>query len=232
MPEKKQEISSNCQQHVDQVNGSCYGKQNLYKIYGRDEYRGICQHECRLKEVCINASRENRENVNRELCIAQGLDAGNLAQDNSGTGYDFIIEHLGVPEGCRAEFIECVRRLSGIYLNTPQIFELMMKRIYHGMNQAELARLRGVTRQAVSSQTLKNYAGIMKDLMPELPKCLTDVTERTIYMLLYVDKCSIREASKRSGLEATKIFRVKQRIASKLAKNATVKKTKMKKIEK
>lgn len=235
MDEENPKVSSN-RQHVDEVNGSCYGKQNLYKIYGRDEYRGVCKYDCRIKAECISASRENREEVNRELAKARAgdgrekedmverLDAGAGISWEAGRGsggHDYICERLAVPVELRAVFVECVERIAGLYLETPEIFDALIRRLFAGQNHSDRARLRGVTRQAVCSRTLKNYAGIVKDLMPELPRCLTDVTERTVYMLVFVDRLSIREASKRSGISAAKICRVKRKIASKLGKNET-----------
>lgn len=213
----------NCgKQHVDEVNGACYGKQNLYKVPMQDEYRGVCEYECRLKNECISASRENRENVNLALGYAKLDNGGSVIPGFGGSGgSDYITDTLGVKEEFRTEFVTCLDRLAGLYFNTPQIFENLMRKIYHDQKQSDVARMRGITRQAVSSQTLKNYAGIIADLVPELPRTLTGIEERTVYMLLWVDRASIREAAKKSGISASKIWRVKRQIASKLAKIGT-----------
>ena len=54
-------------QYVDQCNGTCWGKQVLHKVHGKNLYYGTCKHECRLKEECIKASREEVENVQFQL---------------------------------------------------------------------------------------------------------------------------------------------------------------------
>lgn len=54
-------------QYVDQCNGTCWGKQVLHKVHGKNLYYGTCKHECRLKEECIKASREESENIQFQL---------------------------------------------------------------------------------------------------------------------------------------------------------------------
>lgn len=209
-------------EHVDEVNGSCYGKLNLYKVRGQEEYKGVCQYECRLKEACINASRENRENVNLELGYARlENNTKTVISMKSGSGADYICEILRVPEEARTQFIDSLDRLIGLYLHAPQVFENLVRKIFLGQCQADIARLKKISRQAISSRTLRNYAGLAKDIMPEIPKTLTGLHERQVYLLVFEDKLSIREAARKCGLSEWKVWKTKREIASKIAKNQT-----------
>ena len=69
MGRRKKEMpnSAGFGQYVDQCNGTCWGKQVLHKVHGKNLYYGTCKHECRLKEECIKASREEAENVQFQL---------------------------------------------------------------------------------------------------------------------------------------------------------------------
>ena len=69
MGRRKKELpnSAGYGQYVDQCNGECWGKQVLHKVHGKNLYYGTCRHECRLKDECIKASREEAENVQYQL---------------------------------------------------------------------------------------------------------------------------------------------------------------------
>lgn len=223
---------------VDVNNGSCWGKQKLVKVKGREEYIGICPHECRIKESCINASREKKEKNNDDYKnIPYNPFIGEVKKiygNSSGSGKnDFIEEFLqkhNVPAELAPAFRDVVYQLIVQISVAPKLTNLLLEKALSNMSQAEYARRSGVTRQAIGFGISTELAGVMKmkiNAPPELSPL-----EKAVYELLYVDRCTIRSAAKQLGLNETKIFRVKQKISSKLSKSETRKIRKNKKNQK
>lgn len=232
-------------QFVDVKNGSCYGKQKLKKKFShgkdKEEYSGICQHDCRLKEACINASRENTEAVEAELAkIPYNPMIGDTQKEFknekrlvAGSVDDFIDRFLAkynISPDVTPAFREVVYQFLLQMRQVPKLTILLMEKALGNMSQSEYARRLGVTRQAIGAGISTELAGVMR-MKVKLPPELTPL-EKAVYELLYVDGCTIRSAAKQLGLNETKIFRVKQKISSKLSKSETRKIRKNKKSQK
>lgn len=101
---------------------------------------------------------------------------------------------------------------------------------WYGLTQADQARLRNVSRQAINDGMMKELAGASR-INIDIPEQLT-VVEKLVYVLMSDGK-NYREISRILNLGSkSKICRVGQSIASKMGKNGTIEFLKNKKIQK
>ena len=61
---------------------------------------------------------------------------------------------LTIDADAREQVIKVVERLASFALENPFAFDMLLKKIYQGKNQSDIARERGVTRQAVNKRLL------------------------------------------------------------------------------
>ena len=123
---------------------------------------------------------------------------------------------------------DLLHRLAHMYLQAPKQFDSCMRSLFAGENQSEQARLAGVTRQAISAGLLLEYAGSTRPDV-SVPRPIKDSRERMIYLLYFVDGCSIRSVSQQTKIPSSTVGRLVQRLRSKLAQNGTSLKKKKKK---
>lgn len=243
-------------EYVDLMNGKCYGHQVLTKMPNQDKYKGMCKYKCRLKNECINASRENKEMCERNLMqipYDEGIlnknegidDNGELvftegmqkeiffAQGEKAECLDFLDLFLSkklVSLDMRSMMMEFILRFSCMYFLNPKFLHSVMLKNWYGLSQSDQARLRHVTRQAINDGIMKELAGVSR-MDIGVPEQLTEL-EKAVYVLLSEGK-SYREIAEIPGIGSkSKIARVGQSIASKLGKNGTAKFLKRKKIKK
>ena len=101
---------------------------------------------------------------------------------------------------------------------------------WYGLTQADQARLRNVSRQAINDGMMKELAGASR-INIDIPEQLT-VAEKLVYVLMSDGK-NYREISRILNLGSkSKICRVGQSIASKMGKNGTIEFLKNKKNQK
>lgn len=223
---------------VDVNNCACWGKQKLVKVKGMEEYTGVCKHDCRLKEACINASREKKEKNNDDYKnIPYNPFIGEVKKfygNSAGSEKnDFIEEFLhkhNVPAELAPAFRDVVYQLIVQISLAPKLTNLLMEKALSNMSQAEYARRSGVTRQAIGFGISTELAGVMK-MKINTPPELTPL-EKAVYELLYVDGCTIRSAAKQLGMSKSSVSRLGQKISSKLSKSGTNKIRKNKKNQK
>ena len=243
----------------------CFGKQNLIKKPKQNDYHGLCKHECRLKRECINASRERREERNKQLAQKQysesalshaeenertGANSGFSIFDSSGVELqsasiispesihdqreegcpDFILSGFHISSDTRPVIMEFIHRFAHLYFEAPKLLDSALRNLIRGENQADQARMRGVTREAVSRGVLASMAGVLRPA-DHVPKDLT-TTEKLVYQLCFADRYSERKAAKILKTNHARIHRMKQLIASKIGKNEAGKKRNIKKNEK
>lgn len=234
-------MSDPAQEFVDQCNGSCYGKQDFRKLKGREEYTGTCREICRLKDQCINASRERRvevhNNIEEVLYLDEMGDAENIEDRNAGFGslssLDDVL-NLGAyklsPNGRKFAF-ELVRRIADWYLAAPKHFDAMIKKQFQGKTIAQQARDRGIRKQAVSAAAMRELAG-MKTPAKKMRDVLSGL-ELAVYTLCFEDGCTVRSAAAQLAISPARVQRVKQDLSTKIAKSETnIKQNKKKKQEK
>lgn len=227
-------------EYVDLCNGECWGKQKLIKVRGKEEYVGGCTHNCRMKEPCINASREEIEKKGDEIQnipynpfigeVKKGMkDAFSDAGEKEDYIESFLRKHNVSPELAPA-FRDVVYQFIVQISLAPKLTNLLVEKALSDMSQAEYARRKGVTRQAIGFGISTELAGVMKmkiNTPPELSPL-----EKAVYELLYVDGCTIRSAAKQLGMSKSSIARLGQKISTKLKNSGTNKIRKNKKNQK
>lgn len=221
-------------QAVDLCGGSCYGKQTLKKLFHKDEYIGGCQEECRLKQACISASREQTEFIQDQMTNIP-YDQGKL-----GGSRDFDIESAsdfnersddppefynigGFPIPCDIyPFVfEFAGRMARLYFDKPKVFDAIMRKVFKQMQLTDQAKERGVSRQAFSASIARE----LLDMKPEKTKFrdTLDGLELAVYSLCFEDGCTVRSAAVQLGISKDKVQRLRQKISTKLNATATKK---------
>lgn len=228
-------MSDPAKEFVDQCGGSCYGRQDFRKLKGRDEYTGSCKEACRLKDQCINASRERRIEIHHnfdEVVYLDSIESGDVnaeaeqirdenAEEQIIGGIDDVLSlgqfRLSPTE--RSFAFELMRRIADWYLAAPKHFDAMMRKQFQGKTIAQQARDRGIRKQAVSAAAMRELAGMkspavkMRDLLSGL--------ELAVYNLCFEDGCTVRSAAVQLSISPVRVQRVKQKIRTKIAKCET-----------
>lgn len=92
--------------------------------------------------------------------------------------------------------IEAVRRLAVVYKDQPMSFQALMTTVYDGLNQSDLARLRGVTRQTVCKALRRENARPLWEDVSRFMDSL-DADALALWRLLCVERLSYRATAKR-----------------------------------
>lgn len=211
----------------------CYGslKIHITKL-GTTTINGCGNDNCPWREPCISASRESLEAIDfqkRTVPLEDKISRIDylFSATPASQRVDTVMQELGITEDQADALRETVEILAMLYMRLPRIFDAAMRRIYKGQNMSDIARLRGVTRQAVSKGGIADLAGIKNPLAfmpPEL-----EGMELAVYDLCHVKKLSIRQAAEKLKMSKTEVHRLGQQISSKLSKNGTTKNKETKK---
>ncbi len=219
----------------DQNIAECYGTLHLVKSTN-GTFKGDCRnYSCAWRTACFSRSREELEMREFRLMTVPLGEKLNRLEDvlrNSGgnAGADWVMREMGLSESDSDHLREVIEMLAMVYFQMPNIFHLAMRKIFHGETQADIARAKKVSREIISRGGLADLAGL-KNPLGHLPPEL-DGIEKLVYEECFIRKLSIRKAAEKLNFSKDKIYRVRQKISSKLTKSATIKKGKNKKNEK
>lgn len=211
----------------------CYGSLKIHiSKLGTTTINGCGNDNCPWREPCISASRESLEAVDfqkRTVPLEDKISRIEylFAATPASQRVDTVMEELGITEDQADALRGTVEILAMLYMRLPRIFDAAMRRIYKGENMSDIARLRGVTRQAVSKGGIADLAGI-KDPLAFMPPELEGM-ELAVYDLCTVKKMTVRQAAEKLKISKTQVCRLGQKINSKLRKNGTRKNRKSKK---
>lgn len=253
-----EEISKE-KQYVD-LHPECFGKQNIKKTGKIQGYGKFCQHDCRLKQDCINASREKREdleyqasNISYDSNLSSDCDDrydedgapavnggdcfGELEpateENNPQSGNDYIEAFLkkhNCPVSAAPAFRAVLEQFFVQEKEMPRFSQYLSNHVFSGMSQADYARKKGITRAAVGMGISLEIAGINR-MKVDVPDEL-DPIETVFYILSYREGLSSREVAKRLNISKGSVYRLGQLCEVKIGKNGAVKKNKTKKIKK
>lgn len=131
---------------------------------------------------------------------------------------------------------EALRRLFWLLEAKPETTMVLLRRVFLGENQADHARNRKITRQAVNKKTRGDISGIASLLGLRVPVAVKEAKllsltpeEFGVYKVCFQDGCTVRSAAVQLKMSPAKIHRLKQKVRSKLAKSETRKMAKNKK---
>lgn len=211
----------------------CYGSLKV-SAAGRDDIVSGCKNvSCPLREACISRSREETELRNFRLMTVPLEDKLSRVEylfsrtPDPEQAADKVLADLGVAEDKADELRDAVEILAALYIKLPRIFDAAMRRLFNNQTHADVARIKGITRQAVQKGGIAELAGVRNPLA-YMPPDLEGM-ELAVYDLCSVKKMSIRKAAEKLKVSKDEIFRLRQKISSKLTKNATVKNRTVKK---
>lgn len=202
----------------------CYGKLHLVKS-AKGTFKGDCrQFDCPWRSACFSRSREEMEMREFRLMTVPLEDKLNRLEDllsssGDGAGVDWLMSEMGFSEDESEKLREVIELLAMVYFQLPHIFHLSMRNIFHGDTQADIARAKGVSREIISRGGLADLAGIrnpLSHLPPEL-----DGMEKLVYDACFLRKLSIRRAADELKISKDKVYRLRQKISSKMTKSAT-----------
>lgn len=131
---------------------------------------------------------------------------------------------------------ESLRRLFWLLEEKPVTTMVLLRKVFLDENQAEQARSRKISRQAINKQVRGDLAGIAELLGLRIPVAakeakLLELTpeEFGIYKVCFQDGCTVRSAAVQLKMSPAKVHRLKQKVSSKLSKSETRKKRNRKK---
>ena len=130
---------------------------------------------------------------------------------------------------------DALRRLFWLLEKKPETTMVLLHKVFLGESQADQARKRNVSRQAVNKQVRGDLAGIAELLGLRVPVAnkearLLQLTpeEFGVYKVCYVDGCSVRSAAIQLDMSPTKVHRLKQKVSQKLTSETRKKRVRKK----
>lgn len=110
--------------------------------------------------------------------------------------------------------LETVRKMAEMYFKRPASFDLAMRRAYFNGNQSDLARVKGLTRSAISKQICRERDEKLKSENSALRK-MTE-TERTVYRLAAEDGIlRVSEIARQAGYTRRTVYLCIQKLSEK-----------------
>jgi hypothetical protein len=131
---------------------------------------------------------------------------------------------------------EALRRVFWLLEEKPETTMVLLRRVFLDENQAEQARARKISRQAVNKQVRGDLSGIARLLGLRVPVAIKEAKllelspeEFGVYKVCFQDGCTVRSAAIQLQMSVAKVHRLKQKVSSKLQKSETRKMAKNKK---
>lgn len=235
---------------------SCYGKECLQ----------CADIGCRLRDAGLNVIAEKKETLsiangtNHRIYLealahrddlsemASGRFSANAESDCESDAVVYAELAKALVTGDASAFAEApseeaamfaadaLRRLFWMLESKPDTTMVLLRKVFLGESQADFARSKNISRQAVSKRSRGDISGIAELLGLRVPQSAKEADllkltpeEFGVYKVCYKDGCSVRSAAIQLGMSPAKVQRVKQNLSVKLQKSETVKKAKQKK---
>lgn len=192
---------------------SCYGTEC-----------GKCKNPCQWYACGMDVIREKREDEARRFTVPfnEKIETPELDVSDINWKNDDVLYALN-------RFVFMLRE-------HPVLFKALIDRLYDNKTQTDVARERGITRQAVSKERKNSLIKYMEsELGMKAPVAkrekLLGLTgkEFEVYKKIFVDGCTVRSAAMQLGIPRTTVSRMGQNLRQKLSKNGTRKKSSQKK---
>ena len=184
---------------------SCYGTEC-----------GRCHDPCQLYACGLDVIREKKEEANRHN--SRSLRYNDAIETKS--------EELCDINWQNDDVLYALNRLVHLYKEYPVIFNALIDHLWDNKTQSDVARERGITRQAVSKERkLEMFSYMAAELGMKAPvvrrEKLLELTgkEFEVYKKIFVDGSTERSASLQLGIPKSTIHRMGQNLRKKLAKN-------------
>jgi len=169
------------------VSKDCFGQSSCYA--------------CRQREACfsqmsidtkIDMLVYNDETYNTAVAYNNAPNALDAVMETEAPGNTLALD---IPEEARETVMEVVRAMATTYLYQPKAWDRIVRGIYQGMSDADISRLRGITRQQVSKELQREcqvpIASALTALITSVP---ADII--TAWRLMQIEGKSQKEAAR------------------------------------
>lgn len=231
---------------------------NIEKCYGTIECSE--RQSCPWGEACLSRAREPMEerhfqiqhvsvpcmiydpnNTDNDDETQSAIEAYFTTEEKPQNIENLELDGFTIPHDSIPIVMTVVEKIAFFYFEKPKTFDALMKMIFQGKNQSDLARDENVSRQCINKRLLKELCIAQKrndkqqqrdrelaeakqefsDKLEELRKkdaFLKTLSPRqwSVYVKVFVDGCSIGSAAKQLKLHKTQVFRCVQFLRSKL----------------
>ena len=197
-------------------------KRDIANCYGTD--CGNCSEPCELHDCGMNVIREKQEDEARRFTVPfnEKIETPDLDVSDINWKNDDVLYALN-------RFVFMMRE-------HPVLFKALIDRLYDNKTQTDVARERGITRQAVSKERKNSLIKYMEsELGMKAPVAkrekLLGLTGREfeVYKKIFVDGCTERSAALQLKTSQSSIHRAVQNLRRKLTKSGSRKKPVQKK---
>ena len=183
-----------------------------------------CNEKCQFYEFGMQVIKEKKEDEERKFSITYNENIDSSQRINIKINKN------------NKEALEIINKIAFLYLDYPDVFDTLIKKIYLGKNQSEISKEKGITRQAVSKKLKESVIKMIeKELGMKTPVAkrekLLDLTgkEFEVYKKIFVDGCTERSAAIQLGIPKSTVHDIGQDLRRKLSKNRAGKKPVQKK---
>ena len=249
-------------------------QEEMQKCYGKcriENKKDQCSRrkECPWGTACLSLANEEAESIHyhrANISVGFMLFDPNNTDGNTCTAIEDeeneekIAEKAVYSLACGGSESDCVdedtynkickvlAQIADIYFTKPTAFDLLMKKIYKGYNQSDLARERGITRAGINKRLMyelgvgqkrnsmkvreekeleeakKQYVKKNEELR-EREKFLASLSDRDwhIYKLAFIDGCSLNSVAIQLNIGTSTVDRVVRFLRSNLNENGAIK---------
>ena len=183
-----------------------------------------CSDKCQFYEFGMQVIKEKKEDEERKFSISYNENIDSSQRINIKINKN------------NKEALEIINKIALLYIDYPDVFDTLIKKIYLGKNQSEISKEKGITRQAVSKKLKQSVIKMiekelgMKATVVKLEKLLgLTGKEFEVYKKIFVDGCTVRSAAIQLGLPKSTVHDIGQVLRRKLTKIRTRKKPVQKK---
>ena len=175
-----------------------------------------CSDKCQFYEFGMQVIKEKKEDEERKFSISYNENIDSSQRINIKINKN------------NKEALEIINKIALLYIDYPDVFDTLIKKIYLGKNQSEISKEKGITRQAVSKKLKQS---VIKMIEKELGMKATVVKrekllgltgkEFEVYKKIFVDGCTVRSAAIQLGLPKSTVHDIGQVLRRKLTKIRT-----------
>lgn len=160
---------------------------------------------------------------------------------------DLHLDGITIPGAKYGVCMRVIERIAQMYFSTPSSFDMLMKSVFKGKNQSDVAKEEGITRQGLNKRLLyelgiaqkrndiqqrrdrelnqikMEYSGKLEELR-ELDAFFRSLSERDwrIYRMVFLEKKSYSKAAREIGCSLKTVYRVSKVLRSKMDENVQI----------
>jgi hypothetical protein len=194
-----------------------------------------------IQHISVPCMIYDPNNTGHDEDTQSAIEAYFSAEEKTETPYSLELDGLTITEDSLPVVMTVVERIAGFYFDKPKTFDALMKMVFLGKNQSDLARDENVSRQCINKRMLKELGIAQKrndvqqrrdrelaEKKQELDEQLEKLRQQdavlktlsprqwSVYVKVFVDGCSIGSAAKQLNLHKTQVARCVQFLRSKL----------------